>query len=80
MGSLPGDGVTESCRNDGLAVLCIDHPHVQAILPRIRRRHVTYGLSAQADYRAVHVGFHGLETHFDAFRRNDVLGAFTAGC
>ncbi|MFI5302557.1 MAG: UDP-N-acetylmuramate--L-alanine ligase, partial [Polyangiales bacterium] len=29
----------------GLGVLCLDHPHVQAILPRIQRRHVTYGLS-----------------------------------
>ena len=61
----------------GLGVLCLDHPHVQAILPRIQRRHVTYGLSAQADYRAAHATFHGLETHFDAYRRNDHLGAFT---
>src|SRR5271154_4660334 len=36
----------------GLGVLCLDHPHVQAILPRVTRRHVTYGLSRQADYRA----------------------------
>src|SRR5262249_39829301 len=27
----------------GLAVLCLDHPHVQDILPRIDRRIVTYG-------------------------------------
>src|SRR5579859_6677418 len=33
----------------GLGVLCLDHPHVQAILPRISRRHVTYGISRQAD-------------------------------
>ncbi len=32
----------------GLAVLCLDHPHVQDLLPRIHRRHVTYGLSPQA--------------------------------
>ena len=60
----------------GLGVLCLDHPHVQAILPRIQRRHVTYGLSAQADYRAVHTTFHGLETHFTAYRRHDRLGDF----
>jgi UDP-N-acetylmuramate--alanine ligase len=36
----------------GAAVLCIDHPEVQAIIPRIRdRRVVTYGFSAQADVR-----------------------------
>ena len=37
----------------GLAVLCIDHPEVQAIIGRIRdRRIVTYGFSALADVRA----------------------------
>jgi UDP-N-acetylmuramate--alanine ligase len=60
----------------GLGVLCLDHPHVQSILPRIQRRHVTYGTSAQADYRAANVSFHGLETHFDAYRRNEHLGTF----
>src|SRR5690606_23255296 len=32
----------------GLAVLCLDHPTVQEILPRINRRHVTYGVNPQA--------------------------------
>jgi UDP-N-acetylmuramate--alanine ligase len=36
----------------GAAVLCIDHPEVQAIIPRVRdRRVITYGFSAQADVR-----------------------------
>lgn len=61
----------------GLAVLCIDHPHVQAIIPRIARRHVTYGVSRQADYRAKNPVFNGLETHFEAFRRGESLGSFT---
>jgi UDP-N-acetylmuramate--alanine ligase len=33
----------------GAAVLCLDHPGVQAILPRTTRRIVTYGTTAQAD-------------------------------
>ncbi len=61
----------------GLAVLCMDHPHVQAILPRIQRRHVTYGVSKQADYRAKNPEFSGLETHFEAMRRGESLGRFT---
>ncbi len=61
----------------GLAVLCIDHPHVQAILPKIGRRHVTYGVSRQADYRAKNPQFAGLETHFEAYRRGESLGSFT---
>jgi UDP-N-acetylmuramate--alanine ligase len=38
------------------AVLCIDHPEVQAIIPKVRdRRMVTYGFSAQADIRGENV-------------------------
>ncbi|MES2420150.1 MAG: UDP-N-acetylmuramate--L-alanine ligase [Pseudomonadota bacterium] len=40
----------------GAALLCLDHPEVQGILPRVRdRRVVTYGFSAQADVRGVEV-------------------------
>jgi UDP-N-acetylmuramate--alanine ligase len=40
----------------GAAVLCIDHPEVQAVIPKVRdRRVVTYGFSAQADVRGEHV-------------------------
>ena len=40
----------------GAALLCLDHPEVQGILPRVRdRRVVTYGFSAQADVRGVNV-------------------------
>jgi UDP-N-acetylmuramate--alanine ligase len=56
--------------------MCVDHPHVQAILPRLQRRHVTYGLSRQADYRAQHVRFEGLETYFTASRKKESLGEF----
>lgn len=36
----------------GLAILCLDHAEVQAIIPRIRdRRIMTYGFSTQADVR-----------------------------
>lgn len=40
----------------GAAMLCLDHPEVQAILPRVQdRRIVTYGFSAQADIRGENV-------------------------
>jgi len=40
----------------GAAILCLDHPEVQAILPRVKdRRIVTYGFSAQADVRGENV-------------------------
>ena len=61
----------------GLAVLCLDHPHVQDLLPRIQRRHVTYGLSPQADYHARSLNFRGLSTSFVAFHRDKPLGEFS---
>ena len=40
----------------GAAMLCIDHPVVQAIIPMVRdRRVITYGFSAQADVRGENV-------------------------
>ena len=36
----------------GAAVLCLDDPHVQAVIPNVERRRITYGLSAQADISA----------------------------
>src|SRR6185503_2142091 len=39
----------------GVAVLCIDDPHVRAILPEIAKAVVTYGLSEDAGLRAVDV-------------------------
>lgn len=37
----------------GLAVLCIDDPHVRDIIPQIARPVLTYGFSEQADVRAI---------------------------
>jgi UDP-N-acetylmuramate--alanine ligase len=40
----------------GFAALCIDHPVVQSMIPKVSdRRIVTYGMSAQADIRAINV-------------------------
>jgi len=50
----------------GFAVLCIDHPEVQAMIPRLSdRRIVTYGLGRQADVRAVNLRFLPDKTIFD---------------
>src|SRR5580698_4705456 len=44
----------------GFAVLCLDHPEVQAMVGRITdRRLITYGFSPQADARALNVRFAG---------------------
>jgi UDP-N-acetylmuramate--alanine ligase len=60
----------------GVVVACLDHPHVQDILPRIDKRVATYGLSAQADYRARNPIAKGLATSFEVTRRGEALGEF----
>ena len=58
----------------GLAILCLDHENVQALIPQIRKRFVTYGLSAQANFRAADISFNGLTTDFRAFENDRELG------
>src|SRR3954453_3247437 len=58
----------------GLAVLCVDHEHVQSILPLVEKRHVTYGFTPLANYRAVDVAFDGLRTTFTAIAHGKTLG------
>jgi UDP-N-acetylmuramate--alanine ligase len=54
----------------GCAVLCIDHPEVQAVIPKVRdRRVVTYGFSAQADVRGENVTPYPGGNRFDAVIR-----------
>jgi UDP-N-acetylmuramate--alanine ligase len=58
----------------GLAVLCLDHPVVQGLLPEVEKRHVTYGFSPHADFRAVDIEYAGLSTRFTAIARGETLG------
>jgi UDP-N-acetylmuramate--alanine ligase len=61
----------------GLNVLCLDHPNVQALLPYVEKRFVTYGSAHVADYRLENVRLEGFSTHFRVFRRNEDLGDFS---
>jgi UDP-N-acetylmuramate--alanine ligase len=55
----------------GFAVMCLDHPEVQAMVGRIEdRRIVTYGLSPQADVRAANLSFSEGASHFDVVVTN----------
>src|SRR5919206_429026 len=59
----------------GSSVLCLDDPNVQAIIPLLERRRMTYGFSAQADVSA-----HGIKhdnnfgVSFTVWRGTDVMG------
>jgi UDP-N-acetylmuramate--alanine ligase len=52
----------------GLAVLCLDDPHVQSVAPEIGRPLLTYGLDEGADVRAARIRQAGPRTHFEVER------------
>jgi UDP-N-acetylmuramate--alanine ligase len=60
----------------GAAILCIDEPHVQAIVPSVKRPIITYGTSTQADLVISDVKFEGLGSEFRLTYRGEDLGLF----
>lgn len=58
----------------GMAALCIDNSGVQSLMSDLHKRYVTYGLSAQATYRARNIRYKGLETRYVAWKRAEELG------
>ena len=59
----------------GAAVICLDDPNVQLIIPHIKRRRVTYGLTAQADVSAHDIQYTDtFGSSFSVWRGDKVLG------
>ncbi|MGD8706371.1 MAG: UDP-N-acetylmuramate--L-alanine ligase [Syntrophobacterales bacterium] len=58
----------------GLNVLCLEDENIQSLLPRINKRIVTYGFSAQADFQAREVTFDGLSGSYRAYRHGQEMG------
>lgn len=52
----------------GLAVVCIEDPEIQSLLPRIARPTRTYGFSADADYYAINVTQKINQSEFEVIR------------
>ena len=59
----------------GATVLCLDDPNVQLIIPRIKRRRVTYGMTAQADVSAHDIRFNdAFGSAFTVWKGKEPLG------
>ena len=58
----------------GSAVLCLDDPPVQDVLPRVERRVVSYGVSAQAEVSAREVTLSATGSQYTAAQRGTELG------
>jgi len=61
----------------GAAILCLDDPNVQAIIPRIERRILTYGTIKQADLVASRVEFRDFGCLYQARFHGEMLGSIS---
>jgi len=61
----------------GAAIVCIDCPHVRAILPKIKRRVITYGMTGEADYRAFDVAFENMTSRYSLSCGGEPVGNVT---
>jgi len=60
----------------GAAILCIDEPNVQAIIPSVKRPIITYGTSSQADLIISEIKLEGLGSEFRLTYNGEDLGLF----
>ncbi|MDQ6786240.1 MAG: UDP-N-acetylmuramate--L-alanine ligase [Acidobacteriota bacterium] len=59
----------------GAAVICLDDPNVQLIIPRIKRRRVTYGMTAQADVSGHNIAYNdNFGSTFTVWKGTEILG------
>jgi UDP-N-acetylmuramate--alanine ligase len=58
----------------GCAVLCLDQPNIQRLIPRITKRIVTYGLESNADIVARRITLSGMTSRFEVVTGDTVLG------
>ncbi len=61
----------------GAAIVCLDDPNVRSVIPRIKKRILTYGLTPQAVLRAIKINSSAMQSEFTVLFGNEVLGQVT---
>ncbi len=57
----------------GLAIICLDDPYIQDLIPSIKKRYFTYGLQSQANLRAVKIETKGLSTQYQLYKGKEKI-------
>ena len=58
----------------GLVILCLDDENLQGMIPEVKKRLVTYGLTSQADFQASEIKHQADRTSFLVHYRGEALG------
>ncbi len=58
----------------GAAVICLDDPRLAGLIPQVRKRTITYGLTSQADFQARDLKMSGLNSRFTLYVRGEAVG------
>jgi UDP-N-acetylmuramate--alanine ligase len=61
----------------GCAVICLDHPVIQGLIPHILRRFLSYGITAQADVHAANITYDRMSTTFELWYGSSMQGSVT---
>lgn len=63
----------------GLAILCLDNEEIQGIIPHLKKRYLTYGMSSQADLRGKDIERSAFGNTFEVVYENRSLGRVVVG-
>jgi UDP-N-acetylmuramate--alanine ligase len=61
----------------GLAILCLDNEPIQDLIPKIKKRYVTYGMSSQADFQIRDVKSEKRRSRFSVYQQGRKLDRIT---
>jgi UDP-N-acetylmuramate--alanine ligase len=63
----------------GVNIICLDDENIQSIIPRIKKRVLTYGRATQADLQARDIRLEGHGTTYGVYRHEKKLGTVKLG-
>jgi UDP-N-acetylmuramate--alanine ligase len=58
----------------GAAIICLDDARLASLIPRLRKRAITYGLTSQADFQARDLTADGLSQSYSFYLRGEMRG------
>ena len=63
----------------GTAILCLDNEEIQNMIPLLKKRYITYGMTSQADLQARDMKGGSFNSDFEVFLNNNSLGRVVVG-